>query len=235
MASRREVGAYRAAQNDAVALAQADLAAFWRTLDHSDARAAADAVQGFLPALVGDYGSVGAAVAADFYDDLRDRAELRRPYRAHVAEPAPEGQARAVARWGVGPLFAANPDTAGALGILADAVQRLVLQPGRATIADNAAHDPADVRWARNPTGPNVCAWCRMLASRGAVYASKATAGGMTDWHTACWCVPEPVFADEPLSYDADALLQQYNNARAQAGGNPKAITAQMRQDLGVS
>lgn len=48
--------------------------------------------------------------------------------------------------------------------------------------------------WARIPQGVYTCAWCIMLCSRGPVYESRQSAGGMEEWHPGCDCDVVPVF-----------------------------------------
>ncbi|MGI5493828.1 hypothetical protein [Microtetraspora malaysiensis] len=237
MATPAEVAAYRASQQDVVALAHAELAAWWASQDISDPRAAATALETTLPDLVAAYGDMAMAVAADWYDMLREQAQASGAYRAALAGSLPVEQVQAVARWGAAPLFGEPPDPAKALSMLSGAVQRLVQQGGRDTLWRNAQRDPSGVRWARVPHGAKTCAWCRMLASRGAVYLTRKSAGGgMNSWHNRCDCTPTPVWQDQALPYDADALYQEYINARDAAGsGNPTMITAQMRRDLGIN
>lgn len=234
MATPAEAAAYRDAQRDVVALAHADLVRWWRDLDVSDPRAAVAALEAFVPELVAAYGDMAAVVAADWYDMLREQAAVSGAFRASLAGTVPTGQVQASARWAAGPLFAETPDSDKALQLLAGTVQRLVQQGGRDTLARNTLQDPAKPRWARVPHG-KTCAWCRMLASRGAVYLSARSAGRWNKWHDRCDCQPVPVWQGQALPYDADGLLQEYMDARAKAGGDPRAITAQMRKDLGIN
>ena len=64
---------------------------------------------------------------------------------------------------------------------------------GREDIAYAVKRDRRVVKVARG-LGPNPCAWCSMLASRGFVYASKESAGfnafGRSEWHRNCHCYP---------------------------------------------
>ena len=234
VATAADVAAYAAAQDDVVALAHAELVRWWADLDVSDGRAAAGALEAFLAELVAAYGSVAAALAADFYDQLRDEAGAPRRFRADLADPVPAGQAEAAARWAAGPLFGGDGAQA-ALDHAAGSVQRLVQQPARDTIALNVSRDPAKPGWARVPRGRG-CAFCRMLAGRGAVYTSAQAARGMRAYHDHCKCSAVPVWRGQPLPYDADALEREYLRAReAASSGSTKEILAQMRQDLGVS
>lgn len=237
MATPADVATFRAAQQDVVTLATADLNRWWSQVSGWSPDALVVAMEAFTADLVAAYGDVAALIAADWYDDLRERADAPGRFRAPMAGPAPQEQAAAVARWAAGPLYSAQPDPARALNLLAGGVQRLVLQPARATISSAAGRDPSRPRWARVPGRPRPCAFCRMLASRGAVYHSQAAAGGslMTRYHSKCGCTPTPVWTGQREPYDVDALLQEYNNARSVAGGDPKAIAAQMRADLGIN
>ncbi|MFI5833205.1 hypothetical protein ACIA5A_05960 [Micromonospora sp. NPDC051300] len=235
MATPADVAAYRSSQQDVVALARRELTVWWAMLDVSDARGVAAALEVFLSELVAAYGDMAMTVAADWYDEQRDQARVRGSFRASLAAALPGEQVRAVARWAAGPLFGPT-NSAKALGLASGAVQRLVQQGGRDTLRRNVLDDPAEPRWARMPQGDETCAWCRMLASRGAVYLDRESAGGDDNtWHNDCDCQPVPVWRGQALPYDADRYLQEYVDARAKAGGDPKAIAAQMRDDLGVN
>lgn len=234
MALAAEVASYAAAQDDVVALAHADLVRWWTELDTSDGRAVAAALESFMAELTAAYGSVAAALAGDFYDQLREAAGAPNLYRAHLADPVPPPQVEAAARWAAGPLFGGEGPNA-ALQHAAGAVQRLVAQPARDTIALNVTRDPARPGWARVPRGKG-CPWCRMLAGRGAVYSSREAAGDMRAFHDHCKCTATPVWRGQKLPYDAGALKQEYRAARERAGsGSVKAILTQMRQDAPAS
>lgn len=237
MATATDVAEYRSTQRDLVALALDELVRWWEEFIASlTGDVPVTEIEAFTANLVGLYGDAAALGAVDWYDELRAGAGAPGRFRARMADPAPSGQASAVARWAAGPLFGAEPDPVKALQHLSGGVQRLVLQPARETIADNVDRDPADVRWARVPSGATTCAFCRLLASRGAAYHSEESAGGLAhSYHSKCDCVPVPVFSGEAEPYDVDALLEEYSAARGKAGGDPKAILAQMRQDLSIN
>lgn len=259
MATRAEVEQERSTQSDIGVLAVAELVAFWESLNLSlDPGKIAAQVVDFLPQLVATHGASSAASAAAFYDELRTGDRLTSRF---VASPSERDRTDAVvksAQWAITPLFPSdravfdedgnvirresidpNPDKA--LDRLAATTQRHVAQHGRDTIAENADADPADAKWARVPTGEETCAWCRILASRGAVYETEQSAkfigtskGKYHDW---CDCQPIVVWrdADWPEGYDPDAFMQQYENAKAEsASGDIKAIAATMREQLGV-
>lgn len=201
-----EVAAFRQAQKDLQALAYRDLLAFWRTVDPSDAQGTAAALQAFLPTLVQDYGEVGASTAADFYDDLRDRADTRRVYTAVMGDAAPVEQIRASTRWAAGPLFGVgkNPGPEQALANVVQVTNRLVLATGRNTITQNTLRDP-EARGFQRVTSSGGCRFCRFLAARGAVYSADS-ATFAAHGHCSCSAVPswdanaEPASAEQYLA-----------------------------------
>lgn len=78
-------------------------------------------------------------------------------------------------------------------GGIRDWMDVAVEQAGRRQMRRNAERDPAGVRWARMPIG-ETCAWCLMLASRGAVYLSEESAGSGGHFHAQCDCQIVAVF-----------------------------------------
>lgn len=236
MPSRSDVERIQAANRGVVALAGRDLAAFWAALDLNRPEAARDALETFLPVLVGQYGEIAAAAAADWYEDLRDAAGVGSAFRVAPADLVPDAAIRGQVRFAAAALFTDDPGRM--LDFLQVAASKYVLQPGRDTITEAAAADPRKPRYARVPSGTETCAFCLMLASRGPVYASAQTAGGrMRKYHGKCDCVPTPLWDgdDLPAGYDPDALYERYNAARAVAGsGATKPILAELRKQPGT-
>lgn len=231
MATMAQVEAFRSNTAALVTLAQRDLAAFWRSLDTTDLKFAQMMLAEFFPDLVQTYGSTAALLAADFYDELRDVPPSASRFTAVMSEPVNVEQATAVSRWAVGPLFGANPDSRGALQLITDATQRLVMQPARDTIISSGFRDPVRTGVARIPSGATTCAFCLMLASRGAVYGSEASAGEHNKFHTKCDCIPTPLRRPEdvPEGYDPDELYEQYASVH-KAGMTGKEATAALRE-----
>jgi hypothetical protein len=158
-----------------------------------------------VPEIVAYYSAGSSALAADFYDDERERAA---PPKLYLAEPIiidrTEKLRRAVA-WAADPLFADDPATAA--GRLADVVQLESARPFRDTVLTNRRRDPSAVGWRRVTNGG--CKLCVMLASRGAVYTDQ-TARFATHGH--CKCTAQPVFSSE--DYGDEANVMQYVASR---------------------
>ena len=216
MATQALVDEFRSLNADLSKLAQRDLAAFWAKLDTTDIAVAREQLTTFMTALVDTYGKPSALIAANYYDQLRAASpNAKGTFRAVMAEPA---QAEAVAgtvRYAMGSV-----DKGTALGILSGATQRYVSKAGRDTIAFSSSRDPSPGAWARVPTGATTCGFCNMLASRGAVYGSEASAKYAKDgdrYHDDCNCVPTQIWTGDslPSGYDPEALYgDDYKPAR---------------------
>ena len=69
------------------------------------------------------------------------------------------------------------------------------------TIIANVGRDKdKGARFARVPTGLETCTFCLMLASRGAVYHTRKTAGKFRHFHRNCDCKVVPGFKDDPMA-----------------------------------
>lgn len=236
MASRADVEAFTKANRDLRKLALADLKGFWATLNTSDVGVVRRALAEFMPLLVRHYGEMAAVVAADFYDELRAQSSPAGRYAAVMAAYAGDAGLLASARWAIGSLLGAKPDPAAALGSLSIVADKHILGQGRRTIAESAARDPAGARWARIPHG-DTCAFCVLLASRGAVYHSEAAAGEFAKFHGDCDCTPTPFWDGDPYPdhYDPDAYFQMYADGQNKAkSGSTRAALAGMRQVDGI-
>lgn len=234
MPTSDEVGTYREAQRALVTLAIAELVAWWRSLaEEADSVDVSAGLQRFMVALVGSFGSASASLAADWYDGLRDAAGVPDPFSALASDTLPAEQIEAGARWSVEPLFGAESDRDAALQRATGQVQRYVQQAGRDTITASAQADPGKPRWARVPQG-ETCAWCLILASRGAVYLSEQSAGELNRYHNDCDCQPTPTW-DGSVPYDVDGLYALYNEARwGSRSGDIKKIAAWLRAEKGL-
>lgn len=176
-----------------IGTAERDLRRFWRQFGSADD--ARDGLLDLLPGLASFYGSAAATLGADWYDDLRDAAGVPGRFTAIPAELPDQGRTDALARWAVGPLYAAEPDFASALTLLLGGFQRIVANADRQTITGSSVADPAARGWQRVGSGGN-CVFCAMLIGRGEVY-SEASADFAS--HDHCNCGAVPAFDGEPI------------------------------------
>lgn len=237
MTSQADFDRFVESQRGVRRLVLRDLAAWFAEVEHLSPSAAKVEARKFLPLLARTYGEVSAVAAADFYEASRADSIARGRFTAVMSVSDAASYARSQLGWATSPLF--SGDHAGALGRMSIVADKAALQQGRSTIIHNANRDPAKPRWARVPVG-KTCAFCVMLASRGAVYRSADSARGAESFHGGhCDCQPVASWDhgnDLPPSYDEGHLFGLYDRARADAGsGDPKAITKALRRlDGGV-
>lgn len=154
-----------------------------------------------IPGLIGYYADGTSALAADFYDDERDRAEARGRF---TAEPVILDRSEKVARgiaWSTQPLFEQVDATVE--GRLAEVVQLETARPYRDTITTNRLRDPQADGWRRVTSGTG-CKFCQMLADRGAVYREDTARFAS---HGNCHCTAAPVFKGQD---GPEASVMQY-------------------------
>ena len=162
----------RAALLDLNAVMQSDLLALWRAVDGQDVEFLREALQAEVPAVVDPYLAASGDMTADWY-------EAQAPRLAYTARPAPlpaQERLETTARWAAGSVLSRSPVSP--LDLLSGSMQRALFDESRRTVIDNAAAEPG-ARWARHASA-NACEFCRMVATRGAVYASEASAGRVT-------------------------------------------------------
>lgn len=176
-----------------------------------------------IPEVLAYYTVGAAALAADFYDDERERAAAPKLF---VAEPIVADRLvkvrRAVA-WASEPLF--GDEAAVSASRIAEVVQLEAARPYRDTILTNRRRDPSAAGWRRITNGG--CKLCRMLADRGAVY-KEATATFAT--HPHCQCTAQPVFISGEVGEEANAM--QYMASRKR--GTPES-RARLRDYLNTN
>lgn len=94
------------------------------------------------------------------------------------------------------------------------AVTRHVLAGGRDTIVKSTGEDPRALKWARVTRG-EPCAFCAMIASRGAVFLGEDTAEFQA--HDHCNCQAEPHFEGSKMPIDSARWRDLYNRAQREA------------------
>lgn len=219
MPSRAELVEYQQAQIALVQLASDELRTFWDGLDMWDGPGTKAALQGFLPTLTAEFGAAAAAMAADWFDDLRSRERTSSRFAAELAAVLPAEQIRNQVGYAASVhLFTDHPEQM--LVALLDDIGKDVLQPGRDTIVTSTNRDPDAVGWHRE-TRPSRsyasgCGFCQMLEGRGGVY-KRSTARFAS--HGSCKCVAYP-------SWDEDAAEVPVETYVASA----RRLTGQDRQ-----
>lgn len=172
-------------------LAARDLGRIWRALREGDN--AAEALHDILPSLIDEYGLAAAAVAADWYEDLRESLGVGGRFVAIPADITDTG-AHALIGWA---LDEATDDNS-LVALLEGGMQRRVFNFGRFTVMESSLADPRADGWQRLGQGTN-CAFCDLLISRGAVYTERTAVFGS---HDHCNCLAVPAFGGHPRLVD---------------------------------
>ncbi len=155
-----------------------------------------EAAKLIMEGVVQGYDDVAAEFAAQWYDALAER-EGARPqqavtvttYRPKSVDEVARYQAKKLVKGGDGACAKACGEYA-----RNDAFRSL-----NETIISNVGRDKdRGVRFARVPTGFETCTFCIMLASRGAVYHTRKSAGEFKHFHRRCDCKVVPGFEDDP-------------------------------------
>lgn len=224
-----------------------DLRAAWPRFDPQRPASAAPWIAA-TQAVIDQYARMSAELAARAYDAERAAAGVAGRFTPALAEPPPQAQVEASLRWATHQVWTPPAPAEGLAPAervpesrriaerllggqqMVEAVSgRLVLDAGRRTVADAVERDPAATGWYRSAK-PTACYFCRLMASRGAVYKSRGTAGananarfegdGEFKFHDSCQCVALPVLRGDvfELSPEAARWDEIY---RTYAAGHP--------------
>ena len=157
-----------------------------------------EAAKLIMEGFVQGYDDVAAEFAAQWYDHRAEQGGARleqavtmTTYRPDSVDAVARYQAKKLAKGG-------DAAFAKACGEFArnDAFRSL-----NETISANVGRDrEKGARFARVPTGLETCTFCLMLASRGAVYHTRKTAGEFKHFHRRCDCKVVPSFEDDPMA-----------------------------------
>lgn len=156
-------------------------------------------------ALVDQYGSASASLAADYYEAERVAARVTGRFTVPLADRPPNEQVDNSLRWATKDVWERDPEdpatTDAQLQPLdvrleqaekkAEAVaQKLVTDQGRGTVQEAVRRDSQATAWART-AALGACAFCKLLVTRRAVY-KQDTADFRA--HDGCHCGVVPVF-----------------------------------------
>lgn len=224
MAARAVVERYRSDLTDLTALAARDVSLLLSELRGSPIGEVREVLAAVVPDLVEPFLGASGELAATWYEDLRAAASVPGTFYADAAASTMRpAKAEGLARWAVAPLVADEGALPDVLSRLSGAVQRAVFDAGRDTVRANTRRDPVRVGWQRMAR-PGACAFCGLLASRGAVYESQdsaSTTGSGHRYHDRCHCVATPIFRGTEMAELAAADQAQfqamYEQARAEA------------------
>lgn len=170
-----------------VRLAERDLSALFKAV--AAGANTETALRDLLPSIVETYGEAGAVAAADWYNDLRAKQEIRGAFAAVPAVVRQVGVHELI-----GWALATATDDASLRSLLSGGTQRRIADHVRSTVTQSSVADPGATGWQRVGDGSS-CAFCRMLIGRGSVYTE---AGADFASHDLCGCSATPAWSGRP-------------------------------------
>lgn len=136
-----------------VRLADRDLTRLWSLV--ANGAAADEALHDLLPAIVREYGAAGGAMAAEWYDQQREKVGAKGRFIATPLEADDRGSHALV-----GAAVKQARDDAALKTLIHGGVQRRVADHVRLTVANNAVTDRAAQGWVRVGEGACKSGWC---------------------------------------------------------------------------
>ena len=168
------------------------------------------------------YGTASSSVGSRFFEEVLD---TDMPDKALMANHVSYERAESSARYWMKNLFGENADVDKFVDGCASFVERNVSHAADLTVLDGSialGEEGKRIKFGRVPVGPT-CGFCIMLASRGFVYASKASAGdvgGFNRFHDKCNCrVVAGYKGLEVEGYDYEGMYDRYKACRDTIGG----------------
>lgn len=215
---------YRAAQLGLTRLLVRDVRGLRRLIIPSRLRTSVPDWIAAVQAVVNQYSTTSAALAAEFYDAQREAAGVTGTFTVPVADPPPDGKIEAGLRWATKDVWERDPDAATDAQLepldtrleqaekkAEQVAQKLVTDTGRATVIDAVRQDRQATAWARS-AALGACAFCKLIASRGAVFSQDTV---RFQAHDGCHCGAIPVFVGQrfelsPHAQEWARLYQEY-------------------------
>lgn len=160
-----------------------------------DVASAREAAKRIMASQVAEHDRRAAALAAEWYD-AQGREAGSRLDRAVTAVTYTKHDVDNLARYQATKLAGDTPDVGEFARMCGEFAANDAMRSLNGTILRNAKRDrDKGVRFARVTSGRNTCAFCLMLAGRGAVYHTRKTAGEFDHWHRHCTCKVVPCFS----------------------------------------
>lgn len=158
--------------------ALADLRALMNSVEGMSPARSQAILQEAFPEVFNPYAAASSAVSASFYEEVRVMSEVRGRFDAETLDSVDSNRYQALVGWGARGSVLERGGAALAYSLLSGGLTQILTEMSADTIIGNAALDPAPVGYQRVPR-PGCCAFCGMLASRGAAYSSEGAAGGV--------------------------------------------------------
>lgn len=201
-----------------------DVMTLWRGVDPTNLTGTYDTFARSATVLTKARHGTSAGVAADYQESFRKaervagRAAIRLASQLLTADAL--GTIRGAGLSGIINARKAgfSPQAAAQRGLIKvlGATTRLVLGGGRDTITGSAVEDPQASRWQR-VTSADPCAFCGMLASRGAVFSADTAD---FEAHDHCSCSAEVAYEGSQMPLTSQRLASVWEEVTAGLSGD---------------
>ena len=187
-----------------------------------------------LAAVMPTYTTMAAQASADFYDAARELVVGERLGAQAISGYDPrktEGAVRGFVR------FVLRDDVQTFNDQVLQRIDYEMKRSAGESMFANGRRDPRKPKFARVPTGDETCDFCLMLASRGFVYSSEATAGAvkLDHYHSGCSCRVICQWDDGGVEdYDTKAIYGRWQdsiNALAEERAEKRGTTVEEERD----
>jgi len=231
MPSPSEVDNFQRLLASLSALAVVAVTDLWNKLSTVDTETRWKALHDAYPATVDPFMVAAAVLSAEWYSSINKASS----FAVETAPPIAQDVLHVNVGWA---LSQTDP-----LANLAGSVERQVFNSSRDTVLSNVRRQ--GVRYARYASA-NACSFCQILALNenyrtefsavrvvGQSGRPRGSQKAGEKFHDNCHCIPVPVFDGEPYT-PPDYVQQwatQYDNARAEVGGNTNDIINHMRRN----
>ena len=166
-----------------------------------------------LAAVMPTYTTMAAQASADFYDAARELVVGERMGARAISDfdmRKTEGAVRAFVR------FVLRDDVQTFNDQVLQRIDYEMKRSAGESMFANGRRDKRKPKYARVPTGAETCDFCLMLASRGFVFSSEATAGAvkLDHYHSGCDCRVVCQWGDGGVEgYDTQAIYIRWQDA----------------------
>lgn len=196
------------------------------------------------PLIVSEYTDGSAALALEWYEELRDGAQPDTAFTPTPLVLVTDDNVTAMVAEMSASLYEIQQGiereiaeaTAEAIRLVEDEAERFVADAFRDTVTGNATVDPSAVGW-RRFARPGACKFCLMLAARGAVYTEAtarfaahgaAMAGNRKGGN--CMCIAGPAFGGKEIWAEATPL-QYVASQRRRSESERSALRAYLNKN----
>ena len=157
--------------------AMEDLDALMLSVLSESPRVQREALKDIFPELADQYVGATSMVAAEFFDELMQIQDVAKPVSADVLLLEDPNRWKSLIDWGADDYVFERLGADAVYSRLAGGLTKTLTEAAADTMIGNAEQQLDDFYSAQRVPQPGCCAFCSMIASRGAVYTERSASG----------------------------------------------------------